>query len=251
MSNRGQISLFVIIGILIVAAVVAFFVLSGNEIETGFGEEFDPNSFMTKCMRDSARDKIEIMIPQGGFINPVDFKTYNDVNAVYICKNINFYEPCVMQYPRYITSVTEELEKEMNEEIGGCFLTLEDELEKRKYDVQGGDFEIEVILKPEVVEIVVWRDMQLDKNGIVEDINSFSTAIKNPLYDLAWVANEITRQEAKYCYFEYVGFMLLYNDFDIKKYAMSDSTKIYTIIHKDSGETMNIAIRGCAIPPGF
>ena len=62
---------------------------------------------------------------------------------------------------------------------------------------------------------------------------------------------EISNQEAKYCYFEYVGYMLLYPKMDIEKFAMSDSTKIYTLKDKKSDKEMNIAIRSCAIPPGI
>ena len=99
--------------------------------------------------------------------------------------------------------------------------------------------------------MAVFRDFSFSKGGISQDFSSFATALKNPLYDIAYVANEIASQEAKFCYFEYVGFNILYNKFDIKKYTLSDSTKIYTIKDKQSGEEMNIAVRGCAIPAGF
>jgi len=101
------------------------------------------------------------------------------------------------------------------------------------------------------VDIVVSRNLQLSGGDFSRDFNSFRSSIRSPLYDLGYVANEIARQEAKYCYFEYLGYSLIYNNFDIRKYSLSDSTKIYTVEHKPSGETMNIAIRGCAIPPGF
>jgi hypothetical protein len=45
--------------------------------------------------------------------------------------------------------------------------------------------------------------------------------------------------------------MILYPRFDIRKVAMSDSTKIYTIEDKYSEKEMNIAIRSCVIPPGI
>ncbi|HLC52957.1 MAG TPA: hypothetical protein VJK03_00280, partial [Candidatus Nanoarchaeia archaeon] len=64
------------------------------------------------------------------------------------------------------------------------------------------------------------------------------------------VAIEISSQEAKYCYFEYVGYMILHPEFDIQKTALSDSTKIYTIKDIRTEEVMRIATRSCAIPPG-
>ena len=249
----GQVTVFVIVGILLVAAVIAFFVVYQNRaVISSFGEEFDLESFVSKCFRDSVREKIDIMMPQGGFLSPTDYKVFDDSNVAYICKTINYYEPCVAQYPRYITRVQEELESGIEDDVGNCFILLEDELEKRNYDVQaGGLFDIKVVLKPEIVDIVVSRNLQLSGGDFSRDFNSFRSSIRSPLYDLGYVANEIARQEAKYCYFEYLGYSLIYNNFDIRKYSLSDSTKIYTVEHKPSGETMNIAIRGCAIPPGF
>jgi len=252
MANKGQISMFVIISILLVGAIILFFALfKTGKINILGNQDFSPESFVSKCVRDSAREKIDVMIPQGGFLNPKDYKIYKDTKVSYLCKNINYYQPCITQYPLYISRLQKELKEGMRKDVEACFVNLEDELKKRNYDFEGGDFNISVVLKPGRVEFNVYRDMKLTKDGISKNINFFSGAIKSPLYDLAFVANEIVRQEAKYCYFEYVGFMLLYNDFDIKKYAMSDSTKIYTIKDKESEMEMNIAVRGCAIPPGF
>lgn len=252
MKSKGQISIFVIVGILLVGAVILFFVISGSKsIISPAGKEFDPESFINKCVKESARNKLDVMLLQGGFFNPEDYKIYDDIKVTYLCKNINFYEPCITQYPVYITQIQNELKNEMRSDVEACFISLDDELRQRNYHVNGGDFDIEVVFKTGIVEILVYRDMQLSKNDYSRGINSFSASLSNHIYDIASVANEIASQEAKYCYFEYVGFSLLYPDFDIRKDTMSDTTKIYTITHKTSRDKMNIAIRGCAIPAGF
>ncbi len=250
--RRGQISIFVIVGIMLVGVVILFFFLiNSRQTETSINTESNPESFVDECIRDSIRKNTEIMLPQGGFLNPGDYKIYNDAKIAYICKNINYYESCVMQYPRFLTRISEELEEGMNEDIQDCFISLEEDLSSKRYSVSGGEFDISIVLKPGSVEGVVYRNMRISKEGYENSFESFSASVKSPLYDLSYIANEIARQEAKYCYFEYVGFMLLYNKFDVRKTAMSDSTKIYTIKDKASGEEMNIAIRGCAIPAGF
>ena len=71
------------------------------------------------------------------------------------------------------------------------------------------------------------------------------------MYELVNAAQEIVSQEAKWCYFSNDGFMVLYNDFDVRKDVLGDSTKIYTVEHKKTGEKLTMAIRGCAIPNGF
>ena len=45
--------------------------------------------------------------------------------------------------------------------------------------------------------------------------------------------------------------MLLNQRFIIEKDSISDSIEIYKIKDKKTDKIMNVAIRGCAIPPGI
>lgn len=249
-NKKGQVMIFVILAVIIVAVIVLFFTIyRGPKIS--IGEEFNPENFIDRCLRESLREKTGIMLSQGGFVAPTDFKLYNDIKVSYLCKNINHYEPCINQYPRYITRLQQELDISVKEDVETCFVELESELDKRNYQHSGGEISVESVLKPRTVEMTVYRDFSLQKNEVSRNFDSFTVSVKSPLYDLALVANEIVGQEAKFCYFEYVGFNVLYPEFDIKKHSASDSTKIYTIKDKKTGAEMNIAVRGCAIPAGF
>jgi len=251
MESKGQISIFVIIAILLVAAIILFFAVFRSPT-LSLRQDFDnPQGFIDNCIRGELRDTIGLMLPQGGFLNPTDYKVYNGIHVPYLCKNINYYEPCVTQHPRYILQLEEELETGIQGKVEQCFILLESELEKRNYDYSGGDVEIDITLRPNAVETTVTRDFSFTRQDVTRVFDSFVVVINSPLYDLARVANEIASQEAKFCYFEYVGYNILYTDFDIEKTTLSDSTKIYTIRHKKTGDVMNIAIRGCAIPAGF
>jgi len=249
-NKRGQIAIFVIVALLIVAAIILIYTIFRSPT-VSVGEEFEPKSFVDKCIRDSVRDTVNVMIPQGGFVSPTDYKVYNDIKVTYLCKNVNYYEPCITQYPRYITRLQEEIVTNVEPEIEQCFILLEDELEKRNYVYSGGEISLQAILKPKSIDFTVNRDFTLSKNNVQREFDSFRVVINSALYDIASTANEIASQEAKFCYFEYVGFNLLYPRYDIRKFTMSDSTKIYTIGYDPTGEKMNIAIRGCAIPAGF
>jgi len=249
-NKKGQIAIFVIVAMLLVAAFALVFAIFRSP-SVSLGEEFEPKSFVDKCIKDSVKDIVNIMVSQGGLVSPTDYKVYNDIKVTYLCKNINYYEPCITQYPRYITQLQEEIEINVESEMEQCFILLEDELEKRNYEYSGGEISLQAVLKPDTIEFIVFRDFTLSKNEVQRNFDSFRVVIKSSLYDIANIANEIASQEAKFCYFEYVGFNLLYPKFDIRKYTMSDSTKIYTIKYDSTGEEMNIAVRGCAIPPGF
>jgi len=251
MNKGGQISIFVIVAIILVVSIGLFFAIDRGTPILDRTEQFDPETFIDKCIREEVRETVDIILPQGGFVNPSDYKIYNNIKVPYLCKNINHYDPCVTQHPLYMTQVEKEISENIQEPIENCFLSLETELESRNYGHLGGDIEIEVRLKPGSIETVVYRDFSFSKNEFSKDFESFGTAIQSPLYSLIFVANEISSQESQNCYFSNDGFMAFYSGFDIKKYVLSDSTKIYTIMDKFTRAETNIAIRGCAIPAGI
>ncbi len=251
MNKKGQMVIFIIIAIALVGTIILIYMFAKDGELSITGNDESPDAFLRTCLRESAREKIDLMIPQGGLVNPKDFVFYNDIKVTYVCKNINNYEPCVTQYPRYITHLQEELSANMRDDIEQCFIALEDDLESKNYEVSGGDFTTDIVLKPGIVEINLLRDMAITKNGQTQSFDSFSVNLDSPLYDLGYVANEITRQEAQFCYFSSNGYSILYPQFDIRKWTLSDSTKIYTIKDKPTQTEMNIAIRGCVIPAGL
>ena len=61
----------------------------------------------------------------------------------------------------------------------------------------------------------------------------------------------IANDERKYCYFEQIKYMIEDDpSIDIRKFVMSDSTEIYTIMDRETGKKFNMAIRGCVLPAG-
>jgi hypothetical protein len=250
MNKRGQIAIFIIVGLLLVVGITLVFTIYRQPDATST-QELNPESFIDDCVREGVRNTVNLMLPQGGFVNPGDYKVYDSDNVAYLCKNVNYYEPCIFQHPAYITRLQEEIESSISGAVQQCFITLENELQDRNYDVSGGDVSLDVELKPDAIEVNVFRQFSLSKDGTQRSYNSFLTTISSPLYDLADVANKIASEEAKYCYFEHTGYSILYPQFDIRMFTMSDSTKIYTITDISSGEEMKFAIRGCAIPAGF
>jgi hypothetical protein len=111
--------------------------------------------------------------------------------------------------------------------------------------------EYNLSLAPNRIFLKIEKKIEIGKNDIVRKYDKFDIEVISPIYDLGLVAMEIASQEAKYCYFEYVGYSIIYPDFSFEKFAMSDSTKIYSIEHLPSKQKLNMATRGCAIPPGL
>ena len=173
------------------------------------------------------------------------------MKVAYLCENIGNYKPCINQHPMLLNEIKEEIRTYVSPRIEQCFSELKNEIEKKKGTVSYGPMSVDVLLGPTRVYLKIDKKITVKNWDDTRTFDSLSFEMVNPVYDLANVAIEIASQEAKYCYFEYVGYMVLYPQFDIRVHMMSDSTSIYTIKDKKSGKEMNIAIRSCAIPPGI
>lgn len=251
--KKGQMMIWVILAISIVVIIMLFFFLRGRIIRPGLEEriELDPSTFIDNCVKESVEEAIDIILPQGGFIAPKHTKMYNNINVSYLCYNAGNYLPCINEHPMFLNEIKDEIEDYISPKINRCFEDYKTEIEKRNADVKLGIMKLEVKLAPNRAFVDIEKDVSIRFKDQNYNYNEFNIGIISPVYNLARLAVEIASQEAKYCYFEYVGYMILYPKFKINRNSFSDSTEIYTLKDKKSGKEMNIAIRSCAIPPGF
>ena len=252
MKNKGQIAIFVIIAIMLVAGLALFFFARGNQgiISVG-GIEFNPARYMDQCIQDAVVEVSDAMIEQGGVYEPQDYKLYEGVKATYLCKNINYYQPCINQQPQYVSFVEKQIRDEIKDDISLCLDSLREELENRNYEVSYSAFNVSIEIKQGSVSVSLPLELVLRKGDVSQRFDTLSSVTRTPIYDLALVAHEIVSQEAKYCYFEYVGFNLLYSDFITSVNKLSDDTKVYSVEHVPTKKIMRFAVRGCAFPAGL
>lgn len=258
MKRGGQVAVFIIAGMIIVAGIVFFFLFRGNVVsKIGEGQEINMNSFLDSCIEDKTREAIEIIGLQGGLVNnPLskEFKFEEEEvfrNISYLCYNQNYYLPCVNQEPMLIQHLKKEIENYISKDIENCFKDLTSSLEKQNYivDVKYNGFEVELI--PKKIIINLDGEIVLTKTEETSRQEGFKVIVPSRFYDLSIVVQEITSQEARFCNFEYLGYMMFYPQWNIDKLRTGDSTIIYTVEHKDSKEKFRFAVRSCAIPPGF
>ena len=92
MNKNGQITIFVLLAIILVGGIVIYLTISSKEVVLEKrGEEFNPETFIDKCVREEIRDTVKLLLPQGGFMTPQDYVTHNDIKVSYLCKNINYF----------------------------------------------------------------------------------------------------------------------------------------------------------------
>lgn len=243
--QRGQVTIWVIVAIAIVAVMgLIFFISGGPTLLTG--QEINPQAYISSCMKDAAEEALDIMLPQGGFIQPKSSRIYNDINITYLCYTDSYYFPCINQHPAYISELREEVLNYVKPKTEQCFNDLKKELEKRDYSVAfNSPLTMEVELVQNKVKLSAERDVVVKKQEETRTLSKFEDEVISPLYNLANAAIDAVNSEVKYCGFEYIGYMLIHPEFDIRLDRMSDATKIYTIKDINSGKELNIAVRGC------
>ncbi len=254
--KQGQVTIWVILAIVLVVSMALFFTLVRDIdfVQPPEGESiFDVQASLDSCVQKYTTEVVDIMLPQGGFVEPKNAKFFDNTNIEYLCENIGYYRACVQQHSMLLREMEQEIVSYLTPRVSGCLNEMKQKVKERqgKIVIEPGEPRISVNLEPDRILVKTEKQMKLSKSGQTRTYDSFESVVIHPAYDLGSVAVEIAAQEAKYCYFEYVGYKITYPRFTITKYVASDSTKIYTIVDTKSEKKMNIAIRSCSIPAGL
>lgn len=250
MGKRGQVTIFIIIGIAIIAIgalIYAFY----PQIQSLFGAESkNPAAFMQTCLEDEIEDTVEILSLQGGSINPEHFILYDNEEVEYLCYTNEYYLPCVMQQPMLKSHIESEIKKEISPVVDACFTDLKESYEDQGYDVNIEIGEIITELLPEKIITTLTHKLTLIK-GNTERYETFRVVLNNNLYELIGIANSILSWETNYGDAAPSTYMDYYHDLKVEKKKQDDGTKIYVLTDKDTENKFQFASRSIVWPPGY
>ncbi len=255
--NRGQTTIFIIIGIMIIIGIILYFVLTnGIKIPSISNRDINPNIFLTTCIEDKVQETANIISMNGGYVEPKFAKNFSFDkegyrNISYLCYNQNFYLPCINQEPMLISHIKEEIKNEIKEDVEACYRSLISNLKENNYEIKSEYRGFNVELGPKRIKVIIDVDISMLREGVNSKQTDFVVQVNNNLYDLAIIAQEIVSQEAEYCNFETQGFMILNPEFKVQRFNTGDLETIYRIELRKSGEEFRFAVRGCVIPPGL
>ncbi|MEK6925780.1 MAG: hypothetical protein AABW50_00730 [Nanoarchaeota archaeon] len=253
-SNKAQVTIFVIIAIVIIAAIVIFLIFQGNRGPgTGGQVETSPESFLDSCLKEDVRMAIEKVSLQGGYLDPeetvnTEFQFNNEQvgKIAYLCYTNSHYTSCINQRPGLLQHVESELYADLNSKIVDCFRSLEDSLNEQKYVVETAYHGEGVKILRKGIEINVDADMVLTKNNEVKKENEFKITVPSKLLDTVFLVQEIVSQEARFCNFNELGYMLLHPEWSIRPpKLLDDGTRIYSLENRKTKEEFRFAVKGC------
>ncbi|MBU2576783.1 MAG: hypothetical protein KKF50_03605 [Nanoarchaeota archaeon] len=247
-NKRGQLTIFIIVAVVLVVAIIAAFWFIGKRT-TETPANLNPKQFVQKCVRDAVENSVEKMLENGGQRMPSQAISYQGTEWNYLCYQADFYLGCYNLHPMLEFLIENEIKEDTKREVQACFDSMREDFESKGFDVSGGSTDYSIDLLPGMVEVNLKKRIDVVRGDSSQSYEDFGTKILSPIYELMRIAREVVNSESQYCHFEYNGYMLLYPDYEIRRIDYSDS-KIYRLIDRRTKAEFKFAVRSCAFAPG-
>jgi len=249
-NRKGQVTIFIIIAIIIVAAGVLIYSFYPQIKSTLSNQEVTPESYIQNCLEEEMLNAVDKLSVQGGTITPENYILYDDTKVEYLCYTSEYYKPCVVQQPMLKNHIEREIKNEIDEEINACFSSMKESYEKKGYavDLKSGQKKIELL--PKRIVATFNYSLTLTKGSDTKSHNSFSVVMNNNLYELTSIASSIVESESEYGDAETTVYMMYYHDLKVEKDLQSSGEKIYILTDRNTENKFQFASRAQAWPAG-
>jgi len=245
-SRRGQLAIFVIIAIVLVAVVFVFFLFPQVNL---FAAEVNPSSFLRACIEPEVRDVVGVLSKQGGYLAPENYVLYQDEKIQYLCYTDQDYLPCIVQQPLLVGHIESEIEDVVEPKARRCVQDLKEEYEKRGFSVQTTPGELDVNIIPGRIIVDFLSPMSITKES-TQTFQKFAVSLNSEWYDLLLTAVSIIQYESVLGDSETTLYLQYYPDLSINKVKREGDT-IYTLSNVITKEEFTFASRSLVWPAGF
>jgi len=241
-NKRGQITIFIILGLLIL--IVLFFLFRGN---FQIIESKTPILRIEDCVEQGL--EIEQLNEQGGSFNPEFYYLYKGDKIQYLCYTDEYYKTCVMQKPLLKQEIEKEINSKINPILSNCVDSVKSDLEKEGYSVRLGNLNSDIKIIPENIVIEISDVLETEKNGKT-NYENLKINIPSKLYEMTMIASSISNWEAHYGDSETMNYMIYYPNIKVEKKKQGEGTTIYILTNRLTLDKFQFASRSLVIPPG-
>ncbi len=249
-NKKGQLTIFVIVAIVIVALGVLVYNFF-PEIKTTLGFAVNnPGSFMQECMDEELGNSVKMISSQGGSLDPVHYYLYLDEKIEYLCYTNEDYLTCVVQQPLLKQHIENEIKNAIKNKEDSCFAELRNSFQGQGYSVDLKEGNTSVELLPKRVVVTFNRQLTLTKEDS-ETYEKLDVVLNNNLYELMSVANSIINMEVQFGDSETTVYMNYYHNLKVEKLKQGDGTKVYILTNRDTGNKFQFATRSKVFPAGI
>lgn len=243
MEKRGQVTIFIIIGLILVV-VVALLLYAQNKgfqvINIIGSRELTLKDEVSKCIIELGDPALDLLARQGGSFNPKKFRLYLGYEVNYLCYNLEDTDVCSN---RVLTQDDLELELEnyLGSKIKSCIDSRFGNLRSSNTQIQTGQYSLDVTVARDNVLFLVKYPTTIRRSDSSNVINEYLEVVGKPLGRLYEVAYSIVRAESSIGDFDPVPYMILYKDVQIRK-DRPYPDKLYSINKINDDYTFQFAV---------
>lgn len=246
-NNKGQISIFIILGlVLLIALLILFLFQDADEgqkttIQSGQINEEDVVSlanFMETCLHSAAEPVIQELVRRGGTFSPEATVTHDGIslNALASYESLFGYNVHLLTIP----GMEKELGNVITERVEDCAQL--DLYGQFGYTIEKGKISLNVTINKEDVSLLLNFPIALRKGEATATVDEFSQKVNIPIPFIYRVAMDIVNEEATKGYFDKDVYGLQ-RDVLITKERPYPHT-IYTITQKERNLTFRFSLKG-------
>lgn len=243
MKKRGQVTIFILVGIMIVSAVLIFFLWA----KPTFIDEGTGVKGFEGCVRDVLENGINELEGKAGFVEADFTYAYMGEDLSYLCYAGDFYSTCVVQAPFLKKVFDESLEALIRDDVDACYDATVSSLKDEGYEVVSGEVVYNVEIEPGAVRVEIDAPVSVGSKSFAR----FNVKVNSPVYEMTMIATSILQFEAKYGDADVSSMMVYYPDYYIEKIKRGDGTTIYVLEHKIFGNKFKFASRSLVWPAGY
>jgi len=251
MNKRGQITVFVIVGIMILVTVFLVFYFLGDKIKKQSDVEtvFDESSlqplqdYIGNCIEKHGNEAIELVLKQGGMINPIVYYNYKNSKVNYLC-HTNTFNSCENKYPFVDNLIESEMRNYLLGKLQRC-IDLSD-IKNSGYNVEAGTLNLDMDISNYKTIVTVYYPVTISKGETKITESRFVEEFDVPLGIFAEVAEDVIDEEILFGTF----FNQIYetNNPEVTVIPFSvGSTKIYKIKIRNYNNEFMFAVRGWVV----
>ncbi|MEK6836928.1 MAG: hypothetical protein AABX94_04655, partial [Nanoarchaeota archaeon] len=193
-SRGGQVTLFVILAIVIVAVVFVIFAFPQVNV---FSSSVNPGAYLKSCIEPEINKIKDVLSVQGGYSNPTNYAMYKDLKLQYLCYTSEFYIPCLVQQPLLVRHIEQEMKRYIEPRAKQCLEDLKDQYERRGYDVKSGTSAINVSVASEKIIVEFIAPLTISKEE-TQTFQKFAVGMDSKWYSLLITSINIIQYESIY-----------------------------------------------------
>lgn len=244
--KKGQVSLFIILAILLVSAIILLFYYW----KPGIFSSNVSQPRLEQCLEDVIQDKIVLLSSSAGVLDSKFNYLYNGRNYTFVCYTDEFFQPCVNQVPLLTKTFEESLSKLLKEEFQLCYDSSVSDLKRRGFDVSEGTIDFDVTMEPGSVLVSIDAPVTVSSGDISSRTQKYNYRYKTNLYEMLMVATSLVQFETYYGASEQTTQMMLYPNIKIDKQRRDGEVTVYTLTEKNEDFDYLFAVKSFPYPAG-